>query len=177
MLVCVADTRQQGALLDCFIFLPLNMDFNVKLINRRGWWLLLYFVGLVLLAVWLIPLLDAYNAFLTAGVGVVIFFGGGWLFWRIGIAIQQPVRISVLADELGVLNTQTGTKKNWRFDEIAAYRFYPVFRGASCLRLKLRSGEKVRLVARDAGFTNGSTGQFIVMVKEFETVWHLYKTR
>ena len=177
MLVCVADARQQGALLDCFIFLPLNMDFNVKLIDRRGWWLLLYIVGLILLVDWLIPLLDAYNAFLTAGVGVVIFFGGGWLFWRIGIAIQQPVRISVLADELGLLNIQTGIKKNWCFDEIAVYRSYPVFRGASCLRLKLRSGEKVRLVARDAGFTNGSTDQFIVMVKEFETAWHLYKAR
>ena len=138
---------------------------------------MLYIVGLGLLVGWLIPFLDAYNAFLTAGAGVIMLFGGGWLFWRVEIAIQQPVRISVLADELGVLNTQTGTKKNWRFDEIAAYRFYPVFRGASCLRLKLRSGEKVRLVARDAGFTNGSTGQFIVMVKEFETVWHLYKTR
>ena len=177
MLVCVADTRQQGALLDCFIFLPLNMDFNVKLINRRGWWLLLYFVGLVLLVGWLIPLLDAYNAFLTAGAGVVMLFGGGWLFWRIEIEIQQPVRISVLADELGLLNIQTGIKKNWCFDEIAVYRSYPVFRGASCLRLKLRSGEKVRLVARDAGFTNGSTDQFIVMVKEFETAWHLYKAR
>lgn len=177
MLVCVADARQQGALLDCFIFLPLNMDFNVKLIDRRGWWLLLYLVGLVLLAVWLIPLLDAYNAFLTAGAGVVMLFGGGWLFWRIEIEIQQPVRISVLADELGLLNIQTGIKKNWCFDEIAVYRSYPVFRGASCLRLKLRSGEKVRLVARDAGFTNGSTDQFIVMVKEFETAWHLYKAR
>ena len=177
MLVCVADARQQGALLDCFIFLPLNMDFNVKLIDRRGWWLLLYLVGLVLLAVWLIPLLDAYNAFLTAGAGVVMLFGGGWLFWRIEIVIQQPVRISVLADELGLLNIQTGIKKNWCFDEIAVYRSYPVFRGASCLRLKLRSGEKVRLVARDAGFTNGSTDQFIVMVKEFETAWHLYKAR
>ena len=177
MLVCVADARQQGALLDCFIFLPLNMDFNVKLIDRRGWWLLLHLVGLVLLAVWLIPLLDAYNAFLTAGAGVVMLFGGGWLFWRIEIEIQQPVRISVLADELGLLNIQTGIKKNWCFDEIAVYRSYPVFRGASCLRLKLRSGEKVRLVARDAGFTNGSTDQFIVMVKEFETAWHLYKAR
>ena len=103
-------------------------------------------------------------------------FGGGWLFWRIEIAIQQPVRISVLADELGVLNIQTGIKKNWRFDEIAAYRFLPVYRGTSWLRLKLRSGEKVRLVAR-AGFTNGSIDQFIVMVKEFETAWHLYKAR
>jgi|GEM_PF-5368084 len=177
MLVCVADARQQGTLLDCFIRLPLSMDFNVKLINRRGWWLLLYIVGLGLLVGWLIPLLDAYNAFLTAGAGVVMLFGGGWLFWRIEIAIQQPVRISVLADELGVLNTRTGIKKNWRFDEIAAYRFSPVFRGASWLRLKLRSGEKVRLVARDAGFTNGSTDQFIVMVKEFETAWHLYKAR
>ena len=104
MLVCVADARQQGALLDCFIFLPLNMDFNVKLIDRRGWWLLLYILGLILLVDWLIPLLDAYNAFLTAGAGVVMLFGGGWLFWRIEIEIQQPVRISVLADELGLLN-------------------------------------------------------------------------
>ena len=126
---------------------------------------------------WLIPLLDAYNAFLTAGVGVVVLFGGGWLFWRIEIAIQRPVRINILADRLCVLNTQTGIKKNWHFDEIAAYRFSPVFRSASWLRLTLQSGEKVRLVARDAGFTSGSTDQFIVMVKEFETAWHLYKVR
>ena len=100
------------------------MGFNVKLISRRGWWPLLYIVGIGLLVGWLIPLLDAYNAFLTAGVGVIILFGGGWLFWRIETAIQQPVRISVLANQLVVLNQQTSVKRTWLFDEIMAYRFF-----------------------------------------------------
>lgn len=164
-------------MLDCFILTLLVMEFNVKLIDRRGWWLLLYIAGTGLLVGWLIPLLDAYNAFLTAGAGVIILFGGGWLFYRIEIAIQQPVRISVLADGLGVLNTQTGLRMNWHFDDITAYRFFPVVKGASALRLNLQSGQKVRLVARDAGFTSTSTDQFIAMAKEFEAAWRLYKAR
>ncbi len=149
----------------------------MKLIDNRGWWLLLYIVGVALLVGWLIPLLNAFNAFLTAGTGVVILSGGGWLFWRIEIAIQQPVRITVLANELVVLNQQNGIRRNWRFDEIKAYRFLPEFKGASRLRLTLQSGEKVRLVVRDAGFTSKSTAQFVAMVKEFEAAWRIYKVR
>jgi hypothetical protein len=151
------------------------MDFNVKLVNRRGWWLLLGIIGIVLLAGWLIPLLSTYNAFLTAGAGVVILFGGGWLLWRIEIAIQQPIRISVLVNELVMVNQQTNISRSLRFDDIAAYRFFPDVRGVSTLRFTLQNGGKVKLVARDAGLSRTSTGQFKTMASAFEAAWYLYK--
>ena len=138
---------------------------------------MLYILAIGMLVGWLIPLMDNHNPFLTAGIGVIVLFVGGWLFWRIEIAIQQPMQISVLSNELVVLNQRTGIRSNWLFDEIQTYRFFPDFRGISTLRLKLQSGEKVRLVARDAGFTSESTNQFIVMVKKFEEAWNSHKER
>jgi hypothetical protein len=151
------------------------MEFTVKLINRRGWWLVLYIMGMPGLAVGLLMLLQAANPFLQAGVGVVALFGGGWLFWCIEKAIQQPVQISILADKLTMVNQQTGTATIWLFEEITACRFTPEVRGSAALRMTLRSGKKVRLIAHNAGFMDDSTTQLAAMASVFEATWRRFR--
>jgi hypothetical protein len=151
------------------------MEFTIKLINRRGWWLVLHIMGIPVLAAWLLMLLEIANPFLQAGVGVVLLFGGGWLFWRIEKAVQQPVQISILADKLTMVNQQTGTATTWLFEEITACQFIPEFRGSAALRMTLRSGKKERLVAHNAGFMDNNTGQLAAMARTFEVAWRRFK--
>ena len=151
------------------------MEFTVKLIGGRGWWLLLYVVAIAGLAVGLLVLLENTNPFLQAGTGVALLFGGGWLFWRLEKGIQQAVRVSILADRLSTTNQRTGATTTWLFEEISAYRFTPEFRGSSALRLVLRNGEKVRLIAHSAGFTDDSPAQLAAMARAFEAAWRHFK--
>ncbi|MGI4761228.1 MAG: hypothetical protein ACRYF0_11010 [Janthinobacterium lividum] len=153
------------------------MEFDLLLTNRLkllGCFCLL--VGLMVLAAVIWVFLDSYNNFLCAAVGTMFFFMGGWLLLSIDKLAGEPVRITIKPSEIIVWNQLTGNTEAWPFDAIVAYKFFPPFRGRAILRLTLRAGAKVKLLALDMGITStANTSRLVSVVTAFGGAWRLHQ--
>lgn len=153
------------------------MEFDLLLTNRvKFLWLFGLLLGVGAFAVVVLPVLDAYSKFLSAGVATGLFFGGGWLFLRVEQRIGEPVKITVTSTDISVVNQLTGSRKIWLFDDIMAYKFFPPFKAHATLRLTLRTGDKVKLRAYDAGLTSTrNTSCLVAVTTAFGGAWRRYQ--
>ena len=153
------------------------MEFDLLLTNRlKLLWLFCLLLGLMALAAVIWVLSDNHNSFLCATVGTGFFFAGCWLLLSFDKLAGEPVRITVKSSEIIVCNQLTGNTEAWPFDAIVAYKFFPPFRGRAILRLTLRTGAKIKLLALDTGITSTTnTSRLVSVVTAFGGAWRLHQ--
>jgi hypothetical protein len=89
---------------------------------------------------------------------------------------SEAVRITVKPNELLVQNQLTAAIEAWPFEAIAACKFFPPFRGRAILRLTLRTGDKVKLLALDTNITGTTnTNRLVAAATAFEQAWRLHR--
>jgi hypothetical protein len=162
------------------------MEFHLLLTDpRKKWWLMLYLAGWVGLSLAVAVFFDAWGNALTrlspaldAGLRVLalLLFGAAlYGFEWLQAFIREPVRVTVLPEELAACYQQSGRLEVWPFAQLRAYTYQNHSRYGTFLKLSLRGGKKVKWQTGNFGFNYHNTDSFAAMAQVFETAWARYQ--